>query len=263
MLRVMDLFSGIGGFSLGLKRAGGFRTVAYCEIDPYCQQVLQARMHDGSLDSAPICTDVRALDGGPWHGAVEVICGGFPCQDISIAGKRAGIDGERSGLWSEIARLVRQVRPLYVFVENVAALLTGGLERVLGDLASCGYDAEWDVIPACALGASHIRERVWILAYPQSKQGRRVFERGIPPDSGTGREALDDTVRGRHGVSAPKVFPGRDGLEYAGGWAPEPCVGRVVDGFPGRVDRLRALGNAVVPQVVEWIGRRLMEVENG
>jgi DNA (cytosine-5)-methyltransferase 1 len=257
-LRVMDLFSGIGGFSLGLKRAGGFRTVAYCEIDPFCQEVLQARMLDGSLDSAPICTDVRSLDGVLWSGCVDVICGGFPCQDISLAGKGAGLDGERSGLWREIARLVRQVRPRYVLVENVSALLGRGLGRVLGDLASSGYDAEWDVIPACAVGANHIRERVWILAYPNGE--------GEPQPQGGQQEQRGRTGDSRKEVAYPKVFgrswtgdawARRDGPTDCGWWTSEPNVGRVVDGFPGRVDRIAALGNAVVPQVVEWIGRRI------
>jgi DNA (cytosine-5)-methyltransferase 1 len=276
MLRVMDLFSGIGGFSLGLKRAGGFRTVAYCEIDPYCRQILQARMHDGSLDPAPICTDVRALDGEPWGGAVDVVCGGFPCQDISGAGLKAGIDGERSGLWAHMHRIICEVRPRIVFVENVSALLARGFERVLGDLASSGYDAEWDVIPACALGAEHLRERVWIVAYPDSEgelqpQGGVQQERGRPGDGGKavahaerlGRSEVEPEDGGgahRSGASGTalqrRVFRGR----VEGRWEPEPGVGRVADGVPDRVDRITALGNAVVPQVVEWIGRRIVEM---
>jgi DNA (cytosine-5)-methyltransferase 1 len=175
----MDLFSGIGGFSLGLKRAGGFRTVAYCEIDPYCRQVLQQRMRDGALDTAPICTDVTRLDGKPWRGRVEVICGGFPCQDISSSNVNGlGIDGARSGLWREMARLVGEVRPSYLLVENVSKLLERGIGRVLGDLARLGYDAEWDNIPAALFGAPHRRERIWILAYPEGR--KRLRETGKP-----------------------------------------------------------------------------------
>ena len=256
----MDLFSGIGGFSLGLKRAGGFRTVAYCEIDPYCQKVLQARMFDGSLDTAPICRDVRALDGRALTGIVDVICGGFPCQDISIVGKRVGIDGERSGLWREIARLVREIRPRYVFVENVAALLTRGIERVLGDLASSGYDAEWDVIPARAVGAPHLRERVWIVAYPGSGRGSEDDVRPGRYASRVRGQALGDSASER--LQDGAIFQvGRQEAqpqpERSGWWATEPAVGRVAHGVPSRVDRLSALGNAVVPQVVEWIGRRI------
>ena len=254
----MDLFSGIGGFSLGLKRAGGFRTVAYCEIDPYCQQVLQARMHDVSLDSAPICTDVRALDGGPWRGAVEVICGGFPCQDVSSAGKGAGLEGERSGLWSELHRVIREVRPSYVIVENVSALLFRGLGRVLGELAEIGYDAEWDVIPACAVGANHIRERVWIVAYPNGEgepqpQGGQQEQRGR---AGDGCKAVADPVR-VHGRRYLREWV--DEAARSSWWASEPAVGRMANGVPRRLDRISALGNSVVPQVVEWIGRRIVE----
>ena len=285
-IRVLDLFSGIGGFSLGLKRAGGFRTVAYCEIEPYCQQVLQARMRDGSLDTAPICTDVRRLDGGPFLGRAEMVCGGFPCQDISNAGHREGIEGAKSGLWGEMARLVRQVRPKYVFVENVSALLGRGLERVLGDLAACGYDTEWDCIPACSVGAPHRRDRIWIVAYPQTPGQLREVElednqedkrerRGPNLESGgylSGEDVADpngERLEGWRQAIRPKkerrVYSGhsRPSLgEYRGNgqWETEPNVGRVAHGVPARVDRLASLGNSVVPQVVEWIGRRIVEV---
>lgn len=267
-LKVLDLFSGIGGFSLGLKRTGGFQTVGYCEIDPYCQQVLLARMHDGNLDSAPICPDVRALDGGPWYGCVDLICGGFPCQDISIAGKKTGIDGERSGLYKEIVRLVRQVRPAYVLMENSPNLLAGGLGRVLGELASSGYDAEWDVIPACAVGARHIRERIWILAYPNG-EGELQPQRGVQDERGRSSyrgEEVPDTLQewerweqwqGTPQGHPPRVLRG----SISGDWSPEPGMGRVADGIPNRVDRIDGLGNAVVPQVVEWIGRRILEAQ--
>lgn len=165
-LKVLDLFSGIGGFSLGLERTGGFETVAFCEINSYCQRVLAK--HWPSI----ICfDDVRKLNAHWLREAgintVDVICGGFPCQDISNAGKRVGIGGERSGLWSEYARLIGELRPRFVIVENVAALLGRGLSRVLGDLAALGYDAEWHCIPASAIGAPHRRDRIWIIAHPQ------------------------------------------------------------------------------------------------
>src|SRR3990167_1228995 len=170
MLRVLDLFSGIGGFSLGLERTGGFRTVSFCEIDPYCRAVIH-----GHWPSIHIYTDVRELSGIrladtlPREGwPVDVICGGFPCQDISRANpkERDGMAGKHSGLWSEFARLICEIRPRYVIVENVTELLVRGMGEVIGDLASIGYDAEWDGIPAAATGANHLRARQWILAYP-------------------------------------------------------------------------------------------------
>jgi len=161
-MNVLDLFSGIGGFSLGLERAG-MRTVAFCESDPYCRAVIAKHW-----PNVPIYDDVRTLTGERLRAdriAVDVICGGFPCQDISVAGKGAGIVGERSGLWSEFARIIGEVRPQYVIVENVAVLLGRGIERVLGNLAALGFDAEWHCIPASAVGAPHRRDRVWIVAH--------------------------------------------------------------------------------------------------
>jgi DNA (cytosine-5)-methyltransferase 1 len=169
-LRVLDLFSGIGGFSLGLERTGGFETVAFCEIEPFPRRVL-AKHWPG----VPIYDDVRTLTAERLRAdgiSVDVICGGFPCQDISHAGKGAGIEGERSGLWSEYARIIGELRPAYVLVENVAALLGRGLDRVLGDLAALGFDAEWHCIPASAVGAPHRRDRLWLVAYPNGWRGR-------------------------------------------------------------------------------------------
>ena len=232
MIRTLDLFSGIGGFSLGLKRAGGFGTVGYCEIDPYCQKVLQARMRDGSLDTAPICTDIRRLDGTCWRGWVDLICGGFPCQDISVVGKGAGLSGERSGLWREMRRIILEVRPSYVLVENVAALRGRGLDVVLGNLVELGFDAEWSVVSACSMGAPHPRKRMFILAYASGVR-RKQCGRFEYPEVG---------------------YQERD-LHH---WASQPEPVRVVDGVPHRVDRVKACGNSVVPQVVEWIGKRIV-----
>jgi DNA (cytosine-5)-methyltransferase 1 len=258
--RLLDLFSGIGGFSLGLERTGGFRTVAFCEIDPFCRRVLaknwpEVRCYD---DVRELDADRLASDGI----AVDVICGGFPCQDISVAGRGAGMDATRSGLWSEIARLSGELRPRYVIVENVAALLGRGLDKVLGDLASIGYDAEWHCIPASALGAPHRRDRIWLVAYPN---GERKLQpqgcvSGIRGWSGNRGEAVAYPEHG--GRQGWYVSWGRAAtIAPCGWWVAEPEVGRVAARVPKRVDRLRSLGNAVVPQIPEMIGRAILCAE--
>lgn len=170
VMNVLDLFSGIGGFSLGLERCG-MKTVAFCEIDKKARRVLKKHWPD-----VPIYKDVKELtyeqlkkDGIP---QIDIIAGGFPCQDISLAGKGAGITGTRSGLWIEFARLIGEIQPRYAIVENVSALLGRGLSRILGDLTSLGYDAEWHCIPASVVGAPHQRDRIWIIAYTKGKQNR-------------------------------------------------------------------------------------------
>ena len=259
-MNVGSLFSGIGGFDLGLERAG-MRTVWFCEQDPYCQRVLARHW------SSPVYPDVcelRASDIAP----VDVLCGGFPCQDISVAGKGAGITGARSGLWSEYARLIGELRPRYVIVENVPALLARGFGRVLGDLAALGYDAEWDCLPASAFGAPHRRDRVWIVAYPQQSGLEGLGAEPGEPEVSEPRDggALADPQDERHERTRP-AREGRAGPEDGGfrsapdWWAVEPNVGRVVNGLPARVDRLRSLGNALVPQIAEWIGSRVMAYE--
>lgn len=291
-LRVLDLFSGIGGFSLGLERAG-MKTVAFCEIDPYCRAVL--RKH---WPSVPIFEDVRTLRGTDVE-AVDVICGGFPCQDISFAGKGAGIQGERSGLWREYARLIGEIRPRFVIVENVAALLGRGLHVILGDLAAIGHDAVWHCIPASAVGAPHRRDRVWIVAYARSEQhevkgapfwrsftsrlhealahaaSQRCAEarenREQPTEWASGsREILADAMCGGQSRPGRSVHAGDsaahgnwevDRVVDDGGWPPEPDVGRVAYGVPFGVERLTALGNAVVPQIPEMIGRAILAAE--
>jgi DNA (cytosine-5)-methyltransferase 1 len=262
-MNVLDLFSGIGGFSLGLERAG-MRTVAFCEIDPFCRAVLAKHWPD-----VPCHDDIRTLrtDGL----GVDVICGGFPCQDLSIAqGKaRAGLEGKRSGLWSEYARVIGDIRPQYVIVENVTGLLSLGVGDVLGDLAAIGYDAEWQVIPAGTVGAPHIRDRWWLVGYPHN-QGQSVGAlndetSGVPrlvsdTDSGDRYWRLRDVQMGRRPVACQIADNGfRAGTE----WSIEPDVGRVAHGVPARVDRLRALGNAIVPQIAEIIGRAIMNIERG
>jgi DNA (cytosine-5)-methyltransferase 1 len=268
-----SLFSGIGGFDLGFERAG-IKTLWQVEIDPFCRKVLAKHFPD-----AQRYEDIRGCMCLP---KVDIISGGFPCQDISNAGKREGIDGERSGLWRQMRRVIRQVRPRYVIVENVAALLGRGIERVLGDLAESGFDAEWDVLPACAFGAPHIRQRVFILAYSEKQSvrsglcadepgriGRRRSGDGGSSNDVAHRERSpsisDSGIQGLPESEQETVFRERrrqEGRAVAerDWWAVEPDVGRVAHGVPSRVDRLKGLGNALLPQIAEWIGRRIVAI---
>jgi DNA (cytosine-5)-methyltransferase 1 len=279
-LRVLDLFSGIGGFSLGLERTGGFETVAFCEIEEFPRRVLAKHW-----PNVPCYRDVRELTAerlaADGIAGIDVITGGFPCQDLSSAGRRAGIgEGTRSGLYAEVLRLACNLRPRFIIMENVSGLLSGPSEqpgqwfgRVLGDLASLGFDAEWENIPASALGAPHRRERVWIVAYPAQVNDAefQCFYR-----RGQNRLASDDGPILAHahnlheqGVE-PEVFDAqgwaRSFLRPIGPcgygpswWETEPSLGRVADGVPNRSQRLAALGNAVVPQIPELIGNAILE----
>jgi DNA (cytosine-5)-methyltransferase 1 len=269
MMRVLDLFSGIGGFSLGLERAG-MKTVAFCEIDPFCRRVLAKHWPE-----VPCYDDVRELTAGTLSGdgvgPVDVICGGFPCHDISFAGDRGGMEGERSGLWSEYARLVRELRPQFVIVENVAGLLSLGLGDVLKDLAAVGYDAEWHCIPASALGAPHRRDRLWIIAYAQREQLREQPGRG----DGTRRpgavlpkiDDVDANGQSKFGGAIYAEMARRKSLPGDGSTLWERQVGTIqahamADGLPDDLDGgLRALGNSVLPQIPELIGRAICEIE--
>lgn len=241
-MTVGSLFAGIGGFDLGFERAG-YEIVWQVEIDEYCRSVLE-RHFPGADRSV---TDVRQA-GKHNLARVDVICGGFPCQDISNAGLRRGInEGTRSGLWIEYARIISELRPRFVIVENVAALLERGMGRVIGDLADIGYDAEWETLPICLFGAPQCRERVWIIAYPQSNglQGR-VYQ--------AERERLISEIpASRHWTSG--LFA--NWKEFMA----EPRVHRMADGFPEKVDQLTALGNAVVPQIAQWIAERIKETQ--
>jgi len=299
VVRHLDLFSGIGGFALAARRVG-WETVGFCEIDPYCQKVL-AKHWPG----VPIYEDVKTIvadpqsdrrgprwargvainsENGPptettFTGPVDIITGGFPCQDISYAGKGAGIEGERSGLWTELARIIGDIRPRWAVLENVAALLGRGLDRVAGDLAEIGYDCEWHCIPASAVGAPHRRDRIWIVAYPQklqcnggnnnirnSKQQQTVSKSG----NSSGAKTMADTNvprlegRLRKGLQecASQRTSGQGGGTGYNQWAVESDVGRVANGIPRRMDRLRGLGNAVVPQIPKILFRAINEIEN-
>lgn len=232
-LRVLDLFSGIGGFSLGLERTGGFETVAFCEIDPFCRRVLAK--HWPHVRQFEDVTKLRGEDVGP----VDVICGGFPCQDISAAGRRAGIEGARSGLWRDYVRLIRELRPSVVLVENSAELLGNGLGEVLGDLASLGFNAVWDCIPAAVLGAPHGRDRIFVTAYAPEESWLHE------PNVGNQlwRWVSDD----------------RNAWQASPWTSPAAAVCRVDDGIPDRVDRTGACGNSVVPKIIELHGNAILE----
>ena len=168
-LRELSLFTGAGGGLLG-GRELDWNIVCAVEIDPYCQRLLCQRQNDGALNSFPIWDDIRTFDGRPWKGLVDVVSGGFPCQDISTAGKGAGITGSRSGLWKEMDRIIGEVEPEFVYVENSPALVTRGLDVVLADLAAMGYDAKWGIVGAHHAGAWHKRDRIWILAHSPGKR---------------------------------------------------------------------------------------------
>jgi len=281
-LRELALFAGAGGGILGGALLG-WRTVCAVEINPYCQRVLLARQADGMLPNFPIWDDVQTFDGHPWRGLVDVISGGFPCQDISVAGRGAGIEGERSGLWAHFARIIREVAPRYVFVENSPALVHRGLGRVLGDLAALGYDARWGVLGADDVGAPHKRERLWIrgvLADTHSSE-LRTQQVAWPECEGTTELAVDgesqhvaDAVRERGaGLRVAMASPGeagqrrQDSAPHGNPWSEgdpgdpeggaEPRVGRVADGVARRVDRLKAIGNGQVPLVAATAWRLL------
>lgn len=192
-LNELALFAGAGGGILG-GRMLGWRTVCAVELDAHCASVLAQRQNDGCLDPFPIWSDVCTFDGSPWRGVVDVVSGGFPCQDISPAGKGAGIAGERSGLWREFARIIGEVRPSHVFVENSSALTSRGLDVVLGDLATLGFDAEWGVLGADAVGFPHGRQRMWIVA---TNSERRQW-----------RQESHDGARGRMGGAAATLYVG-------------------------------------------------------
>lgn len=293
----LHLFAGAGGGILAGQLLG-HRTVCAVEIDPYARSVLVARQNDGHFPPFPIWDDVCTFDGTPWAGRVDVVCGGFPCQDISAAGKGAGITGERSGLWKEFARIIGEVRPRFVFVENSPMLTIRGLGVVLGDLAAMGFNAEWGVLSASDVGANHRRERIWVFAWHSDSINDREIGgicKGEESIASGICEAMADTsnlysnvstVYREHGKS--KVSEFRNGssseirntdnrdverqwestsrdrekfsdISNASWWSVEPNVGRVANGVAFRVDRLKAIGNGQVPLCAATAFKLLME----
>ena len=295
-LRVLDLFSGIGGFSLGLERTGGFETAAFCEYEKFPRQVLAKHWPD-----VPCFPDVRKLKGEDVGGSIDVICGGYPCQPFSTAGKRRGQEDDRH-LWPEFSRLVAELRPAWVIGENVAGHISMGIDDVLSDLEGQGYAARPFVIPACSVDAPHRRDRVWTVAHATqlqrdgSAEYRQQGQRQVQQSGKRGRAQLMADASGvnaqgqqsssadtqkraqprersigsrRYGVGRGRPEPGMGGM--ADGlpagmdgpcrWLGEPDISRVAKGVKGRANRLKALGNAVVPQIPEMIGRAILQVE--
>jgi len=251
-----SLFSGIGGFDLGFERAG-MKCAWQCEIDPKASAVLARHWPGG-----PNIGDVRNVRRDNVE-TVDVICGGFPCQDVSLAGARAGLEGNRSTLWSEFYRVICEIRPRWVVIENVYGLLSSDngrfFARILRELSTGGYDAEWGVISASDVGAPHIRERLWIIAYPCGKLGTlRFFNRDFS-EIINGNKHSQEWGKNWHQfevASRPYEILRHWEIEFS----QSPLV-RVDDGFPNVVDRLRMVGNALVPQIAERIGKRIVELD--
>ena len=269
----LALFAGAGGGILG-GHLLGWRTVCAVEWEQYPACVLAARQNDGLLPPFPIWDDVQTFDGKPWRGIVDVVSGGFPCQDISAAGKGTGIDGERSRMWSHMARIISEVRPQYAYIENSPMLASRGLERVLADLAQLGFDAEWGVLGAGDVGAKHQRDRIWIvgrqrefLSHSYDRHiGRKQQSQSISQETRETSYVADpnDTNRGweRKGKWSGKNSKSQWNLHNIFN-QPEPV--RMVDGVAARVDRLKAVGNGQVPQVagIAWqlLNERFKEIK--
>ena len=233
MLKHLDLFSGIGGFSLGLESAGLVETVAFCDFDKYCQKVLKK-----NFPGVPIYGDVKELNYDKLKAdgidQIDIITGGYPCQPFSVAGRKKGEDDPRH-VWPEMFRLIKELRPTWVIGENVGGHIKLGLDTVLENLESEGYSARTFSISASSIGAKHQRERIWIVANSNS-------------------EGLEGQWKVSSRISKELKDP-----SYSCWWATEPNVGRVAHGISNRVDRLKQLGNAVVPQIPELIGRAICQ----
>ena len=220
----LALFAGAGGGILGGKLLG-WRTVCAVEWEPYPASVLCARQNDKLLPTFPIWDDVQTFDGNPWRGIVDVVSGGFPCQDISSAGRGAGIKGERSIMWKHMARIIGEVRPTYAFIENSPLLRTRGLGVVLQDLAKMGYDAKWGVLGAAHVGANHQRNRMWILATDSNLPQRK------------------------RGSISSRIYKENTNTCDSRWWKDSSRIHRMDDGVAARMDRLKAIGNGQVPLV--------------
>lgn len=266
-MKSLDLFTGYGGITLALKEY--VEPIAYVEIEEYAQKIITSRMADGSLPRAPILGDVKNVQGE--IGDCEIIYGGFPCQDISVARNGKGLEGERSGLFYEVIRLTKEIRPAFVFLENVPAIRTRGLEQVIKEFTKIGYDCRWTCLSASSVGANHKRERWFLLAYANSselwiKQGRSCWEErereDEPRDYGPKKSLADSLCEGLEGQRV-KSLRAEKKFNYAiddSWWEIEPSICRVDDGTSFRVERIKSLGNGVVPLQVRTAFEKLMGV---
>jgi len=286
MLKMLDLFSGIGGFSLAADWTGGIETVAFCEIEPYCQKVLKKHWSD-----VPIYPDIKELK-GEQIGSVDIVCGGFPCQPFSVAGKRRAQDDDRH-LWPEMFRIIQECKPAWVIGENVPGLIELALEDCFIDLEGAGYEVQPLIIPACGVNAPHRRDRVWILAHSRNNKRWNGERRSIGRNGNWSMEKTErsteaieitrpgeasrfvadtqcigsvqskPTARHRPELSKDRSLTQSKYNEFgcAANWDIEPDVGRVAYGIPNRTHRLRALGNSIVPQVVYPILQGIVDIE--
>ena len=273
----LDLFTGIGGITLGLSK--WVKPICYCEIEPYAQSVLKSRIKDGSLPAAPIWDDIRTLDGLPFRGLVDIIYAGFPCQDLSVAGKGEGLEGKRSGLFFEIMRLAEEIKPSFIFLENVPAITGRGLDTVVKEIASLRYDCRYGVLSAFDVGAPHKRERWFLLAHSRRDGCIKGTDKNIRSKSKIAvrqninnacseRSSWDfmaDAMCKRTQVQAKRQFTTielprskSENRKIGDHWETEPDVCRVVDELPARMDRIKCLGNAVVPAQVQEAFKRLI-----
>jgi DNA (cytosine-5)-methyltransferase 1 len=280
----LALFAGAGG-GLQSSEMLGWRTVCAVEWEPYPASVLCARQNDGLLPTFPIWDDVQTFDGKPWRGIVDVVSGGFPCQDISVAGKGVGITGERSGMWGHFARIIGEVRPRYAFIENSPALTNRGLGTVLRDLAAMGYDAEWGVLGAGDVGAPHKRDRIWILGHTnshsksvgakhdetprlpelatnsamprQQENGPKRNEQEISMLGGDSHVSSANSTQLQGNECAQRIAKEHTDTSCTSWWEVEPDVGRVANGVEFGMDRLKSIGNGQVPQCAAEAFRRL------
>jgi DNA (cytosine-5)-methyltransferase 1 len=245
-MKHLDLFSGIGGFALA-SRWAGIETVAFCEIEEFPRKVLQK-----NFPGVPIHHDIRELDGSKYAG-IDIITGGYPCQPFSTAGKRKGSDDHRH-LWPEMFRVIKQAKPAWVVCENVDGHIANGLDSVCNDLESEAYEVQPLVIPACSVESPHIRNRVWIVANSVSNGGQRVM-------GGSRQTAATDAGEwGQQNWESLQIDPRSAKTGWRNGWGSSPRICRVDDGIPDRVDRIKSLGNAIVPQVAYEILRTILAV---
>jgi len=242
-MRSLDLFTGYGGITLALEP--WCKPIAYVEIEEYAQRIIAERMADGSLPRAPILADVKNIQGK--DGDCDIIAGGFPCQDISVAGDAAGLEGKRSGLFFEIARLTEEIQPSFVFLENVPAIRTRGLFYVAEEFSRLGYDCRWTNVSASAVGAPHQRNRWFMLAHSDRQ---RIRDK---PGRSSGKKGQGKNEPVHYGSQKPMADFMRESW-----WKAEPRLGRVVDGTPFRVDRIKAIGNGVVPMQARLAFRKLL-----